>query len=85
MSRDCQLRATVRVEHRLTREDVIDILVDHAVMHGAEGEPSAKEILHVVRQHLATQGEIISVGNHIYRDWAEEQVAKVWPAGTATR
>ena len=80
-SRDLILRATVRVDHRLAREDLVNILIDHAVMYGAEGNPSARAIMSIVRTHLSTQGEIISYGDHNYQDWATQQVDKVWPAG----
>lgn len=88
-SRDGVVRATLRVEHRMTREDLIDALsAEVAAFHVVEelpkkiGEAKAMEM---VKNSLTYRSDYhgwdsddLSDADEI-REWATNQVDRLWP------
>lgn len=88
VSVDDQVRTTVRVEFRLTRDEVMLMLVHAAIMNGTE-KRSAAYAEHGLRMALRAFGiEGLFVASDIVTSgeepdevaWAGEMTEKLWPA-----
>lgn len=55
-SRDGQLRITVRIDHRLTKEQVGILLANYAAIYGIPDYPTKAELMGFVRERLTEAG-----------------------------
>jgi hypothetical protein len=87
MSRDREYRTNLRVEFRLDKAEVANLLAIYATTYGEEHEElSEKKLLEMVKKQLMYQGlDVLEFGANVDTDdavfdWAKEQVAKYWKA-----
>lgn len=85
MSRDGERRTNLRVEFRLGKDEVANLLAISVQMYGDEREElSEKKLLDVVKKQLFNQGlDVLEFGADTAPDdetveWAREQVEKFW-------
>lgn len=87
MSRDGERRTNLRVEYRLDKTQVANLLAMYATTYGEDGgELSEKKLLEMVKNQLFYQGmDVLDFGSNEgitdeTLDWAKEQVEKFWKA-----
>jgi len=87
MSRDGERRTNLRVEYRLDKTQVANLLAIYALTYGEIGEElSEKKLLEMVKNQLTYQGlDVLEFGANVdvddeTLDWAKEQVGKYWKA-----
>ena len=85
MSRDGERRTNLRIEYRLDKEQVSNLLAIYASTYGEDQvELSEKKLLEMVKKQLMYQGmDPLDFGtkdgiDDNILDWAKEQVAKYW-------
>lgn len=81
-SRDGIERVTIRVEHRLTRDEMVNVLLDSLDYAPELSELSGPAVLDAIRKELRYSGEIEfdhDEPTYEARAWAERMIEKVWP------
>lgn len=84
MSRDGVERVTLRVEFRMSREDMVTALAGFAIGTSDDelADLSPREALTIVRRLLGTDAELVRdydiSASPRERSWAERQVARFW-------
>lgn len=82
-------RVTIRVEQRLSRDELVSLLAGWAAVYGADDELTATGVWDTLRQHLTEEGRdaVHALANNPDVDdadeatvWAAAQVARIWPA-----
>lgn len=85
-SRDGVERITIRVEFRMSRDDMVTALAGFAIgLQSAElGDLPSREALNIVRRLLRADATLVRdydiSASPREREWAERQVSRFWPS-----
>lgn len=85
MSMDLKYRTSFRLDFRLDKDQMANLLALHGAVYGDVGEElSEKQVMETIKKQLLYQGiDVLEFGGNVDADettieWAKEQVSKYW-------